>query len=66
MFEDALSDVQEALHHAPVHNRQDRRVLATLKDEIVCRIDGTGTNKEHDDYIARSRLRASVDTLTEL
>ncbi|XP_024892265.1 protein TANC2 isoform X6 [Temnothorax curvispinosus] len=66
MFEDALSDVQEALQNAPAHNRQDRRVLATLKDEIFCRIDGAGTNKEHDDYIARSRLRASVDTLTEL
>jgi len=66
MFEDALSDVQEALRNAPVHNRQDRRVLETLKDEIVCRIDGAGTNKEYDDYIARSRLRASVDTLTEL
>jgi len=65
MFEDALSDVQEALRNAPVHNRQDRRVLETLKDEIVCRIDA-GTNKEYDDYIARSRLRASVDTLTEL
>jgi len=65
MFEDALSDVQEALRNAPVHNRQDRRVLETLKDEIVCRID-VGTNKEYDDYIARSRLRASVDTLTEL
>jgi len=66
MFEDALSDVQEALRNAPVHNRQDRRVLESLKDEIVCRIDGAGTNKEYDDYIARSRLRASVDTLTEL
>lgn len=66
MFENALSDVQEALQNAPAHNRQDRKVLATLKDEIVCRIDGTGTNKEHDDYIVRSRLRASIDTLTEL
>ncbi|XP_011864855.1 PREDICTED: protein TANC1 isoform X3 [Vollenhovia emeryi] len=66
MFEDALSDVQEALQNAPAHNRQDRRVLATLKDEIVSWIDGAGTNKEHDGYSARSRLRASVDTLTEL
>lgn len=66
MFEDALSDIQEALQNAPAHNRQDRRVLVTLRDEIVCRIDGAGTNKEHDDYIIRSRLRASIDTLTEL
>ncbi|XP_018398120.1 PREDICTED: protein TANC2 [Cyphomyrmex costatus] len=66
MFEDALLDVQEALQNAPVHNRQDRRVLTTLKDEIVCRMNDTGTNKEHDDYIAKSRLRASVNTLTEL
>lgn len=66
MFEDALADVQEALQNAPAHNRQDRKVLAILKDEVVCRIDGAGTNKEHDDYIVRSRLRASIDTLTEL
>lgn len=66
MFEDALLDVQEALQNAPVHNKQDRRVLVTLKDEIVCRMNDAGTNKEHDDYIAKSRLRASVNTLTEL
>ncbi|XP_011644228.1 protein TANC2 isoform X3 [Pogonomyrmex barbatus] len=66
MFEDALSDVQEALQNAPAHNRQDRRVLASLKDEIISRIDGAEINKEHDDYITKSRLRASVDTLTEL
>ncbi|KYN40810.1 Protein TANC2 [Trachymyrmex septentrionalis] len=66
MFEDALLDVQEALQNAPVHNKQDRRVLATLKEEIVCRMNDAGTNQEHDDYIAKSRLRASVNTLTEL
>ncbi|XP_039314116.1 protein TANC2 isoform X3 [Solenopsis invicta] len=64
MLKDALLDVQGALQNAPAHNRQDRRVLTTLKDEIICRINGT--NKEHDSYIARSCLRASVDTLTEL
>ncbi|XP_072759308.1 protein TANC2 isoform X4 [Anoplolepis gracilipes] len=64
LFEDALSDIQEALQNAPAHNRQDRRVLVALKDEIVSRIDGT--NKGHEDYNVRSRLRASVDTLTEL
>ncbi|XP_011330924.1 protein TANC2 isoform X1 [Ooceraea biroi] len=64
LLEDALSDVQEALRHASAHNKQDRKVLVTLRDEIVSRIDGAGTSKEHDD--CRSRLRASVDTLTEL
>lgn len=68
-LENALSDVQEALQHAPAQNRQDRRVLAILRDEIVSRIDGAGTSRgQHgDDCISvRSRLRASVDTLTEL
>lgn len=66
LFEEALSDVQEALQNVPAYNRQDRRVLITLKDEIVSRIDGAGTSKGHSDCVARSRLRASVDTLTEL
>lgn len=66
MLEEALSDVQEALQNAPTHNRQDRKVLAILMDEIVSRLDGAGTSKEHNDCVARSRLRASVDTLTEL
>jgi len=65
LLEDALSDVQEALQHASAHNKQDRKVLITLRDEIVSRIDGAGTSKEYDDCV-RSRLRASVDTLTEL
>lgn len=64
LLEDALSDVQEALQHASAHNKQDRKVLVTLRDEIVARIDGAGTSKELHD--CRSRLRASVDTLTEL
>ncbi|XP_012226066.1 protein TANC2 isoform X3 [Linepithema humile] len=66
LFKDALSDVQEALQNAPIHNRQDRKVLTTLKDEILSRIDDAGTSKGHDDCIVTSRLRASVDTLTEL
>lgn len=66
LFKDALSDVQEALQNAPIYNRQDRKVLATLKDEIVFRIDDAGTSKGHDDSFVTSRLRASVDTLTEL
>lgn len=65
-LEDALSDVQEALQIAPPQNRQDRRVLVTLKEEIVSRLDGVGTSKGSVDSANRSRLRASVDTLTEL
>ncbi|XP_061941716.1 protein TANC2 isoform X5 [Apis cerana] len=65
-LEDALSDVQEALQIAPPQNRQDRRVLVTLKEEIVSRLDGVGTSKGSVDSTSRSRLRASVDTLTEL
>ncbi|XP_032688832.1 protein TANC2 isoform X2 [Odontomachus brunneus] len=66
LLEDALSDVQEALRNTPAHNRQDRRVLTSLKEEIVSRIDGAGSSKGYTDCITRSRLRASVDTLTEL
>ncbi|XP_053975452.1 protein TANC2 isoform X2 [Hylaeus volcanicus] len=64
LLEDALSDVHEALQMAPPQNRQDRRVLVALRDEIVSRLDGAGTVKS--DSASRSRLRASVDTLTEL
>ncbi|XP_063983785.1 protein TANC2 isoform X2 [Diachasmimorpha longicaudata] len=66
-YEDALIDVQEALQIAPVNNRQDRRVLCALKDEIVSRIEGTGIgcSKTVVDVTSR-RFRASVDTLTEL
>ncbi|XP_057330319.1 protein TANC2 isoform X3 [Microplitis mediator] len=66
-LENALVDVQDALQIAPVNNRQDRRVLCALKDEIVSRIEGTGIgcSKTVAD-ITRSRFRASVDTLTEL
>ncbi|XP_046143166.1 protein TANC2 isoform X3 [Osmia bicornis bicornis] len=66
LLEDALSDVQEALQIAPPQNRQDRRVLVTLREEIVSRLDGVGTSKGSGDILCRSRLRASVDTLTEL
>ncbi|XP_076678225.1 zinc-RING finger and ankyrin repeat domain-containing protein rolling pebbles isoform X5 [Andrena cerasifolii] len=62
----ALSDVQEALQIAPPQNRQDRRVLVALREEIVSRLDGVGTSKGLSDCTGRSRLRASVDTLTEL
>lgn len=66
LLEDALSDVQEALRNTPAHNRQDRRVLASLREEIVSQIDGAGSSKGYGDSATRSRLRASVDTLTEL
>ncbi|KAI4487050.1 hypothetical protein M0802_012073 [Mischocyttarus mexicanus] len=67
LFEDAMSDVQEALHIAPAQNRQDRRVLIVLRDEILSRIDEVNTNKESSsDCNNRTRFRASVDTLTEL
>lgn len=66
LLEDALLDVQEALRNTPAHNRQDRRVLTSLKEEIVSRIDGAGSSKGYADCVTRSRLRASVDTLTEL
>ncbi|XP_076242234.1 zinc-RING finger and ankyrin repeat domain-containing protein rolling pebbles [Calliopsis andreniformis] len=66
LLEDALSDVQEALQIAPPQNRQDRRVLVALRDEIISRLDGVGTSKGSNDCTIRSRLRASVDTLTEL
>ncbi|XP_031847476.1 zinc-RING finger and ankyrin repeat domain-containing protein rolling pebbles isoform X1 [Nomia melanderi] len=66
LLEDALSDVQEALQIAPPQNRQDRRVLVALRDEIISRLDGVGTSKGSCDSTGRSRLRASVDTLTEL
>ncbi|XP_076758357.1 zinc-RING finger and ankyrin repeat domain-containing protein rolling pebbles isoform X1 [Xylocopa sonorina] len=68
LLEYALSDVQEALQIAPPQNRQDRRVLVALKEEIISRLDGVGTaaGKGSFDGTSRSRLRASVDTLTEL
>lgn len=64
LFQDALSDIQEALQNVPAHNKQDRRILTILRDEIASRNDGAGTSKGPD--ITRSCLRASVDTLTEL
>ncbi|XP_076632083.1 zinc-RING finger and ankyrin repeat domain-containing protein rolling pebbles isoform X3 [Colletes latitarsis] len=66
LLEDALSDVHEALQMAPPQNRQDRRVLVALRDEIVSRLDDVEITKGCGDSVSRSRLRASVDTLTEL
>ncbi|KAK0168005.1 hypothetical protein PV327_001848 [Microctonus hyperodae] len=66
-LETGLADVQEALQLAPINNRQDRRVLCALKDEIISRIEGTsaGCSKTLVD-ISKIRFRASSDTLTEL
>lgn len=64
LFDDALSDVNEALHIAPPHNREVRRVLAILRDEICSRRDGAGSSRDRSDF--SSGFHASVDTLTEL
>ncbi|KAG7190367.1 hypothetical protein KM043_006477 [Ampulex compressa] len=66
LLEESLADVQEALQMAPPQNRQDRRVLLGLREEIVSRLNGVGTSKSTGECAGRSRLRASVDTLTEL
>ncbi|XP_048506587.1 protein TANC2 isoform X2 [Athalia rosae] len=63
-FEDALSDVKEALHIAPPHNREVRRVLSTLKDEICSRNDGAGSSRDKPDN--GFGFHVSMDTLTEL
>lgn len=67
LIDEALADAQEALHIIPLHNRQDRRVLTSLRDEIISRLEGSGigTSKGYEGG-SRGRLRASVDTLTEL
>lgn len=65
-LEGALSDIQEALQIAPPQNRQDRRVLVGLREEIISRMEGAGTSKGSGEFTSRTRLRASVDTLTEL
>lgn len=38
LFEDAASDIQEALRLAPLENRQDRHVLTSLRNEILSRL----------------------------
>ena len=66
-IDEALADTQEALHIIPLHNRQDRRVLISLRDEIISQLEGSGigTSKGFEGG-SRCRLHASVDTLTEL
>lgn len=66
-LDEALADAQEALHIIPLHNREDRRVLTAMRDEIISRLEGSGmgTSKGYEGG-SRCRLRASVDTLTEL
>ncbi|XP_043290037.1 protein TANC2 isoform X2 [Venturia canescens] len=65
---EALADVQDALKIAPITNKQDRRVLSALSDEIISRLEGTGMgcSKGPMDASSRMRFRASIDTLTEL
>lgn len=68
-LDEALGDIQEGLRVAPPQNRQDRRVLASLRDEIISRIEGTGIGSSKSGFgscSSRTRIRASVDTLTEL
>ncbi|XP_051163378.1 protein TANC2 isoform X2 [Leptopilina boulardi] len=67
-LDEALADAQEALHIIPLHNREDRRVLTALRDEIISRLEGSGmgTSKGYEGGGSRCRLRASIDTLTEL
>ena len=66
----ALADIEEGIRVAPPQNRQDRRVLISLRDEIVSRIEGTGIGSSKQSGFgncnSRTRIRASVDTLTEL
>ncbi|XP_031779288.1 protein TANC2 isoform X2 [Nasonia vitripennis] len=68
-LDEALDDIQEGLRVAPPQNRQDRRVLASLRDEIISRIEGTGIGSSKSGFgscSSKTRIRASVDTLTEL
>ena len=58
MFEDALKDVQEALSVAPPHNKEVKRVLSKLADEVRSEISAP--------QLAGNRgLATSVDMLNE-
>ncbi|XP_014205049.1 protein TANC2 [Copidosoma floridanum] len=74
-LDEALDDIEEGLRLAPPQNRQDRRVLVSLRDEIISKIEGTGIGSSKSTPATvgtsgscgtRSRIRASFDTLTEL
>lgn len=58
LHHDALEDVQEALRVAPHNNRDVRRVLLRLRDDIRQTISPT-------EKPCSSRLGASVDTLVD-
>ncbi|KAK3915593.1 Protein TANC2 [Frankliniella fusca] len=58
LFEEALEDVQEAIHVAPHKNKDVRRVLLRLRDDIRQAIAPSVKTCE-------SRLGASVDTLAD-
>jgi hypothetical protein len=57
-FEDALGDVQEALRIAPPHNREVRRVLGKVRDEV--RAEMTSPH-----LASHKGLATSVDMLSE-
>jgi tetratricopeptide (TPR) repeat protein len=68
-LDEALDDIEEGLRVAPPQNRQDRRVLVSLRDEIISRIEGTGIGSSKNgcgSCSSRITMRASIDTLTEL
>ena len=61
--EEALTDIEDGLRVSPPQNKQDRRVLVALRDEIISKIEGTGIGTSHSRQL---RVQASIDTLTEL
>lgn len=58
LFDEALIDAQEALRVAPPNNRDVRRVLLRLRDDIRQAVSPSGNS-------CASLLGASVDTLAD-
>ncbi|XP_058796841.1 protein TANC2 [Phymastichus coffea] len=68
-LDEALDDIEQGLQVAPPQNRQDRRVLVALRDEIISSIEGTGIGSSKPAFgscSSKTIIRASIDTLTEL
>lgn len=74
-LDEALDDVEEGLRIAPPQNRQDQRVLLSLRDEVLSRIEGSGigcssrfrnNNNNNGSCGSRMKVRASLNALTEL
>ncbi|KAJ8680121.1 hypothetical protein QAD02_015908 [Eretmocerus hayati] len=63
---EALEDVEEGLRCAPPQNRGDRRVLATLRDQILSKIGNSVNSKRSDGASNTFVVHASIDRLTEL